>query len=177
MSTGTRVPAKRRPPSVPPPVPPASGKVRGGSGRFRFVFACLFLIVAMMVLKLFYLQVIDAHNLKKKAQSSRNQSLALYSRGRILDRNGMTLAQDTILYDLFAHPRYYWKATPQQIAEVLGPIIAQPVDKLTTKLAEPYFTAIDFRRHAERLEATNARVIDLLAMRTGHCREAFASEL
>jgi ATP-dependent protease ClpP protease subunit len=44
-------------------------------------------------------------------------------------------------------------------------------------LAEPYFTAGDFQRHAERLQVLNTRILDILTMRSGYHREAFENEL
>lgn len=108
--------------------------------RFRLVLTLLMLVAAAIAAKLFYIQVIDADNLAKKARQSRNQALTLYNRGRILDRNGMILAQDTLLYDLFAHRKYYWGAKPQEIAAALAPALQAEPDKLADKLSEPYDT-------------------------------------
>jgi cell division protein FtsI (penicillin-binding protein 3) len=108
--------------------------------RFYTVFG-LFVFLAVLVFgKLLYLQVIDSGNLKQKARQLRNPSLVLYNRGRILDRRGVILAQDTLLYDVYAHPRYYWKAKPKQIAQALSPILNIPYHKLATKLSEPEAT-------------------------------------
>lgn len=109
---------------------------------FRFLLAggLLALIALAIVVKLVHIQLIDAENLKRKAQLSRNQALTLYNRGRILDRNGMVLAQDTILYDLFAHPAYYNKAKPIQLAEALSPALQMDVPDLVKKFSEPYST-------------------------------------
>ncbi len=105
--------------------------------RILWVFLGIGLAVIAILLKLLYLQVWDAEELKKKAQRSRNHSLALFNRGRILDRNGVILAQDNVLYDIYAHPRYYWKLKPHQIASALSPVLSIPVDQLTQKLSEP----------------------------------------
>jgi ATP-dependent protease ClpP protease subunit len=44
-------------------------------------------------------------------------------------------------------------------------------------LAESYFTACTFRDHAQRLETLDAHMLDILTMRSGYHREAFATEL
>jgi cell division protein FtsI/penicillin-binding protein 2 len=108
--------------------------------RFRKVTILLGLIVLAMIGKLFYIQLIDANNLKHKAQLSRNQALTLFNRGRILDRNGVVLAQDTLLYDLFAHPRYFFKIKPDQIATALSPALNEDEQTILKKLMEPYTT-------------------------------------
>jgi cell division protein FtsI (penicillin-binding protein 3) len=108
--------------------------------RFRWVTIALIFGAILMIGKLFYIQLIDASNLKKRAQMSRTQALTLYNRGRILDRSGVVLAQDTILYDLFAHPKYFFKIKPDQIATALAPVLNMDETKLLKKLSEPYST-------------------------------------
>jgi len=108
--------------------------------RFRKVLVGLVVIALVIIGKLFYIQLIDAAHLKKKAQLSRNQALTLFNRGRILDRNGMVLAQDTILYDLFIHPRYFFKIKPDQIAAALAPVLNVDEKELLHKLSAPYTT-------------------------------------
>lgn len=108
--------------------------------RFRWVLMGLLLVVVAIICKLFYIQFIDAQNLKKKAQLSRASAMTLYSRGRILDRNGAILAQDTVLYDLFAHPSYFFKTSPKQIAHSLAPALKMSETELLAKLQKPYST-------------------------------------
>lgn len=109
-------------------------------GRFRLILLALAIAALAIVAKLFYIQIIDAENLRKKAQTARNQALTLYNRGRILDRNGAVLAQDTILYDLFVHPTYFYGVPREEIAAALAPALGQEEGSLLRKLAEPYST-------------------------------------
>lgn len=146
MSTGTREGYRQRQKQHqqrrrinPPPREPIS-REQMGAKRFRIVVGILAFIMICMIGKLFYIQLIDSKNLKKKAQLSRNQALTLYNRGRILDRNGMVLAQDTILYDLFVHPQYFFKMPVKQIATTLAPALEMDEAKLLEKLSEPYST-------------------------------------
>ncbi|WP_373531096.1 peptidoglycan D,D-transpeptidase FtsI family protein [Vampirovibrio sp.] len=108
--------------------------------RFQIVLMILGLIFVAVVGKLFYIQLVDAKHLKKKAQLSRNQALTLFNRGRIVDRNGMVLAQDTLLYDLFVHPKYFFKMPVDQIATALSPALGMDEGPLLKKLSEPYTT-------------------------------------
>lgn len=146
MSTGTRdgyrqrqraYQQKRR---MDPPPPESVSRERTSVRRFRLIWLLLGVILVCMIGKLFYIQLIDAKHLKKKAQLSRSQALTLYNRGRILDRNGMVLAQDTLLYDLFAHPKYFFKMPASQIATALAPVLNMEEKKLLEKLSEPYTT-------------------------------------
>lgn len=146
MSTGTREGYRQRQRQHqqkrrinPPPREPVT-REQMSARRFRIVLTILVFLMVCMVSKLFYIQLIDAKHLKKKAQLSRNQALTLYNRGRILDRNGMVLAQDTLLYDLFAHPKYFFKMPVEQIATALAPALDMDEKKVLSKLSEPYTT-------------------------------------
>lgn len=136
---------KRKAPTPPNRKRPSARKENRHSekkhyARFYVVFFGLCVVLAMVVLKLFYIQVIDSHNLRAKAQKSRHQSVRLYNRGRILDRNGVVLAQDTMVYDIYAHKDYYYGVTPKQIAAVLSPVLNMNFKKLTKKLSAPFST-------------------------------------
>jgi cell division protein FtsI (penicillin-binding protein 3) len=123
-----------------PPGASRPAKYESYPHRFRIIYAVLVLLGVLILGKLLFIQLIDADNLKRRAQLSRNQALTLYSRGRILDRNGMILAQDTILYDLFVHPAYFFKASREDIARALAPAIKMDEKKLLAKLRQPYST-------------------------------------
>ncbi len=149
MSTGTRdretyrqrqQQHRRRNASRPPAPAEVQSRERMSTSRFRQVLLGLVVIALVIIGKLFYIQLIDAAHLKKKAQLSRNQALTLFNRGRILDRSGMVLAQDTILYDLFIHPRYFFKIKPDQIAAALAPVLNVDEKELLHKLSAPYTT-------------------------------------
>ncbi|MBK8189993.1 MAG: penicillin-binding protein 2 [Vampirovibrionales bacterium] len=96
--------------------------------RFAAAFVLLAALGAAVACRLFYVQVWDAANLEQKARKARSSSANLYNRGRILDRNGVILAEDTFLYDLYAHPRYFFKASPYQVAAALAPALAMPAN-------------------------------------------------
>ncbi len=128
------------PPNKPKSKRPSPFSHKDYPGRFKLVFFILALMGAVIVGKLFFVQLINAGELQKKARQSRNQSLSLFNRGRILDKNGITLAQDTFLYDLYAHPQYYFKIEPKQMAKALAPILSISEPKLLKKLQQPYST-------------------------------------
>jgi cell division protein FtsI (penicillin-binding protein 3) len=113
---------------------------RGRNKRIRGLALFLVGLAALMAGRLAWLQIIEAPTLKEKARQSRIQPVSLYSRGRILDRKGTILAQDTVLYDVYTHPQYYRQVTPALIADVMAPVLKQPRATLRRKLAEPYST-------------------------------------
>lgn len=123
-----------------PPLEEVQNQDRVYSRRFRLVAMLLGMLTLTMLGKLLFVQLIDASNLKKKAQLSRNQALTLYNRGRIIDRNGVVLAQDTLLYDLFVHPKYFFKIKAEQVAAALAPVLNTNEGKLLEKLTQPYTT-------------------------------------
>lgn len=115
-------------------------KQRQFNGRFAVLIALFVVLILVVLGRLLYLQVWDSRDLSRKAQMSRNHSLVLYSRGRVLDRNGVILAQDIFLHDMYAHPRYYWGVKPAEIAQALSPLLNIAPDVLTEKLSQPAST-------------------------------------
>ncbi len=108
--------------------------------RFRILCLILLLIGLAVLAKLFYVQMIDASNLKHRAQLSRNQALTLFNRGRVTDRNGVVLAQDTLLYDLFVHPSYFYGIARNDVAAALAPVLHMDEAVVQKKLNAPYST-------------------------------------
>ena len=83
----------------------------------------LFIILAGY---LFGIQVLDSSGYKAKGIAIRStNSLAL--RGNILDRNGIKLATDELVYEVYAHPcEYSSKRPPEYLAEILFPALEMP---------------------------------------------------
>ncbi|MFA6990154.1 MAG: penicillin-binding protein 2 [Candidatus Gastranaerophilaceae bacterium] len=93
----------------------------------------------ILILKLFVLQIIDPQDLKDKAKKMR-LSKAFIFRGDIVDRNGVKLATDSTLYDMYAHPEYYDDLTPEEIATKIAPYIKMSKAELIQKLKENHST-------------------------------------
>lgn len=105
---------------------------------FATLMQVMFLLfAAVIILKLVQLQVFESHNLKEKARQMRQPSRAFSFRGEIIDRNGIRLAADTTLYDIYAHPHYYSDSdTPTNIAAKLAPYLNIPENKLADMLSQ-----------------------------------------
>lgn len=88
----------------------------------------------MMMGRLFYLQILQASDLKEKAKQSHRYSVSLVQRGQIKDRNSRPLAQDGILYDLYVHPRFYGQSDTGAMAAAMAPVLAIPEEKLVELL-------------------------------------------
>jgi len=109
----------------------------------RMVKLVKFAFVAIAILLLFQmvrLQIFDFEQLKDKAVRMRTKKAQVF-RGEIFDRNGLKLASDGTVYDVYAHPHYYKEEeTPEDVARLLAPILKTDIKKLNSKLKQNYST-------------------------------------
>jgi cell division protein FtsI (penicillin-binding protein 3) len=121
--------------------------------RFKGLMVVFILLLLSLAGRLLYLQTIEAPVLKEKALTLHHSGRVLYNRGRIVDRNGVVLAQDSYQYDVYAHPETYRKVFPKwlqlnnkvivnQLAAVLAPILGQSVAHVTESLSTNYATQV-----------------------------------
>ena len=74
-------------------------------GRIRFIFVIVLLMFISIVLRVFYIQVIDYNKLNDLADSLWSRNLPITAdRGLILDRNGKTLAENITTVSLVLIP-------------------------------------------------------------------------
>jgi cell division protein FtsI (penicillin-binding protein 3) len=92
-------------------------------------------LLGALVLRFAWLQLVQGPELTQKASTlqSSHQSQAVY-RGNFTDRHGLVLAQDALVYDLYAHPAYFKGQSPQAMAQKLAPLLGKPVAELTAQL-------------------------------------------
>ena len=110
------------PPAKPSPAPTSSAKRLRTlvaakphhilTRRLQQLGAIGALLLLVLMGRLVYLQLFTGNELHQKASQSLSHAISLYHWGTILDRHGMVMAQDQILYDAFAHPEYFGKASP-----------------------------------------------------------------
>ena len=109
------------------------------SRTFDRILGCLqiFFIIFMvlLVIYLFFVQVIDIRQYRAKARSQRVGRI-FSMRGDIFDRNGIKLATDKVYSDVYAHPKDYVH-TPEELAKKLAPILKMPENILLQKLKKP----------------------------------------
>lgn len=134
--------------------------LKRNTGRFSLICLAILVFFSLIIVKLIDIQVVNSKNYQERAKKLRSQSMVIYNRGKILDRNGVILAQDTILYDVFAHPRYYYKASPESIAESLSSVIDIPEYELAKKLKLPYET-IRLKRNVTKKQALQIQKLNL----------------
>ncbi len=129
-------------------------------GCLQFFFSSF---IAVLLIYLFLIQVFDIRHYRERAKTQRSSKLFVL-RGEILDRNGFKLASDNTSFDLFAHPMYY-DHTPQELAEILSPLINIQVSSLAKKLSSSdsvirVKNGLD-RKVAEAIKAKRLRELSL----------------
>lgn len=101
----------------------------------------LFLVLAVLLFrKMIMLQLFNFGKFKNEAYNARVKETQVF-RGEIFDRNGLKLATDGTVYDIYAHPHYYKKEeTAEDVARLLAPILKMDEKKLLEKLKQNYST-------------------------------------
>ena len=86
--------------------------------RISFIQGSTHIAFAILIIYLFTIQVLDFNNYKERGIAIRNSS-GITLRGNILDRNGLKLATDVLVYEIYAHPSLYSeKRSVEDIAEL-----------------------------------------------------------
>lgn len=75
------------------------------SGRSAFVAILMVFVACLMVIKLFFIQIIDEKYKLSAESNSRRKDIQYPSRGLIFDRNGKLLVSNQAVYDLMIVPR------------------------------------------------------------------------
>lgn len=77
------------------------------SRRVGLLLGTVFVVAALFVGRLIFIQVVDAEKLNSEAETHRTVSRVLYGvRGDVVDANGIVLASTVDRYDITASPRY-----------------------------------------------------------------------
>jgi len=115
-----------------------------------FIQGLLFVFAGVIILQLLNLQVFQFSKFKKTASQNRRSDRDLSFRGEIFDRNGVRLAGDTTIYDIYAHPRYYKKDKgPKVIASVLAKYLNEPEWFLRNKLSKYTYSTISLAKNVD----------------------------
>ena len=129
-------------------------------GCLQFGFSTF---IAILLVYLFLIQVVDIRHYRDRAKKQRSSKLFVL-RGEILDRNGYKLASDNTSFNLYAHPMYY-DHTPEELAEILSPLVNIPVSSLAKTLGRDESVilikkSLD-RKTAESIKAKRLRELSL----------------
>lgn len=109
------------------------------NNRIKVLKIIILIAIFVLIGRLVQLQVVYAGYLKNRAEKTRTQSYIHSYRGEIVDRNGIVLANDITLYDVYIHPRYYKKPEkdhPEIVAQQLSPFLKQSADEVLKKITQ-----------------------------------------
>ncbi len=114
-------------------------EVRTIQNRTFFILGVLFLAVVALIVRLFFLQIVEGSKYAEKSQQQIEESRKLQSpRGTIYDRHGRPLAVSAISKSLYADPHMLKAAniSPSEIAQKLAPYVRLDEASLVEKLSE-----------------------------------------
>jgi cell division protein FtsI (penicillin-binding protein 3) len=113
-------------------------------------------------MQLVRLQVFDHGRLQEKARQMRQPLRSFTFRGEITDRNGIRLASDTTLYDIYAHPKYYTKDNPpEKMAMLLSKYLGKPSDVILEKLNKLDASTITLAKGIDRDTSAKIKKLQL----------------
>lgn len=122
------------------------------------------LFASGLIIHLFLIQIIDIKSYRlraKKQRSSRN----FVMRGDIFDRNGIKLASDKAIFDVYAHPSDY-DHSPEELAKMLAPILKISTSNLVQKLSGTK-SVITLKKNLDRTSAQKIRKLGLREISLG----------
>ncbi len=127
--------------------------------RLRVLLGLFLFIVFLLVIRLFWIQVIQADELQNKAQEQWNRNIFTEApRGSIYDRNGNLLASSSPRETVAAIPGYV--ENPEETARVLSHVLDMEVDRLKSLLTSSR-DLIYLKRKVEPEVAQKIRELDL----------------
>ena len=128
---------------------------------------------AILIIYLFCIQVIDIGGYKAKGVAMRSSDTRTL-RGNILDRNGIKLASDEFVYEVYAHPTEYSKnRSPEVLAELLSPSLEMPKDELITLLKSKKLNIITLKKGVSRHSAEKISKLGLREISIGTINRRF----
>ncbi len=113
----------------------------------------------LMLIYLFTLQILDLRHYKLRAKKQRS-SRTFVMRGDIFDRNGIKLASDKAIFDVYAHPSDY-DHSPEELAKILAPYLKISTHTLAVKLDRKE-GVVTLKKNIDR---TTAQAIKKLGLR------------
>lgn len=117
--------------------------------RLALCMAVFFLLFSALATRLFYLQVIAAEDLQRRAQSQWTSESAIQpTRGKILDRNGAVLAQSATAYTASVSPRQVSDAA--RFAAILSPVLDMEADVIERRASDITRGGATLRRQLPR---------------------------
>ena len=127
----------------------------------------------ILTIYLFCIQVLDIGSYKSKGIAMRSSDTRTL-RGNILDRNGIKLASDEFVYEVYAHPTEYSKnRSPEVLAELLSPSLEMTKDELVTLLKSKKLNIITLKKGVSRHSAEKISKLGLREISIGTINRRF----
>ncbi len=117
--------------------------------RLALCMAAFFLLFCALTARLFYLQVVQAEDLQRRAQAQwTSQSVIAPTRGKILDRNGTVLAMSATAYTVSASPRQV--VDPLAFARILAPVLDMEEEEIVRRVSDTSKGGVTIKRQLDR---------------------------
>ncbi len=141
--------------------------------RARIIQLFINLFFLLLIGYLFCSQVFDFDDYKNRGIAIRTtENIDL--RGDIKDRNGVILATDQLIYEVYAHPDLYSKkCTPEMLAEALYKDLGMSKNELLAKLKSKKRNIITVKKNLDRKSADNVRKYGFRAISVGTIKQRF----
>ena len=129
--------------------------------RLAICMAVFLMLFTGLGARLFHLQVIQAEDLQRRAQSQwTSESVIAPTRGMILDRNGRVLAQSATAYTASVSPRQVSDA--EALASILAPVLDMEPETIRRRASDTAKGGVTLKRQlsrdkAQQLKAMKAR--------------------
>ena len=126
--------------------------------RLAMCLAVFFMLFAVLSARLFYLQVIEAEALQRRAQAQwTSESMISPIRGAITDRNGRVLAQSATAYTVSVSPRQV--ADAALLADILSPVIDVEPETILKRASDTSKGGVTLKRQLSRDRAQQVKAM------------------
>ena len=126
--------------------------------RLALCMAVFFLLFSALGVRLFFLQVISAEALQRRAQAQWTSESAIRpARGMLLDRNGAVLAQSATAYTASVSPRQVTDAA--RLAAILSPVLDVEAAVLEKRASDISRGGVTLRRQLPRETAQQIKTM------------------
>ena len=126
--------------------------------RLAMCMAIFLALFTALSARLFYLQVIEAESLQRRAQSQwTSESVIAPNRGQITDRNGRVLAQSATAYTASVSPRQV--KDPARFAAILSPVLDMEAETIRTRASDTSRGGVTLKRQLSRDKAQQIKAM------------------
>lgn len=131
--------------------------------RASILFSFFVFGFVLVVIRLFYWQVISADRLQKAAANQHFIELTIpASRGEILDRNNNPVVVNQPAYLVYGEPRNIKNI--REFSEKVAPILSIDVNKMIADLSDPSRVWVPFSHKVELPHVTQLKALDFLGL-------------